>query len=118
MCDCFKNIKNELKDDLVDLLEIKKLKKDYRNYIKIIYDKKSSDYKKDMTFENFCENVENLIYDNFAHNKDEIINNLINLGFILYIFDFIKSGINEQFKDIEEKILNEIYTKIFKELNN
>ena len=118
MCDCFKKIKNELKDDLVDLLEIKKLKKDYRNYIKIIYDKKSKDYKKDMTFENFCENVENLIYDNFAHNKDEIINNLINLGFILYIFDFIKSGINEQFKDIEEKILNEIYTKIFKELNN
>ena len=118
MCDCFKNIKNELKDDLVDLLEIKKLKKDYRNYIKIIYDKKSSSYKKDMTYENFCENVEHLIYDNFAHNKDEIINNLINLGFILYIFDFIKSGINEQFKDIEEKILNEIYTKIFKELNN
>jgi len=41
----------------------------------------------------------------------------MNHGFIFFIFEVIKSGINEQFKESEEKILNEIYTEIFKELN-
>ena len=97
--------------------KIKKLKKDYQDYIKNIYDNKTDDYKKKMTYEKFCKNVENLIYDNIAHNKKEIINNVMNHGFIFFIFEVIKSGINEQFKESEEKILNEIYTEIFKELN-
>ena len=42
---------------------------------------------------------------------------MINHGFILLMFEIIKSGINEQFKDSEEKILNEIYSEIFKEMN-
>ena len=117
ICDCFKNIRDALKDDLIDLLEIKKLKKDYKDFIKTVYYNKKDDYKKQMSYEQFCVNVENLIYDNFAHNKNEIINNIINYGFLQFIFEFIKSGINEQFKEKEEKILNEIYTEIFKELN-
>ena len=117
ICDCFKNSREKLIDDLMDLLEIKKLKKDYQDYIKNIYDNKTDDYKKKMTYEKFCKNVENLIYDNIAHNKKEIINNVMNHGFIFFIFEVIKSGINEQFKESEEKILNEIYTEIFKELN-
>ena len=117
ICECFKNIRDKLKEDLMDLLEIQKLKKDYQDYIKSVYEEKPDYYKKEMTYEKFCKNVENLIYDNFAHNKKEIINNIINQGFIFYIFEVIKSGINEQFKESEEKILNEIYTEIFKELN-
>ena len=101
----------------MDLLEIQKLKKDYQDYIKSVYEEKPDYYKKEMTYEKFCKNVENLIYDNFAHNKKEIINNVMNHGFIFFIFEVIKSGINEQFKESEEKILNEVYTEIFKELN-
>ena len=79
--------------------------------------KKSESYKKEMSFEKFAKKVEDLIYDNIAHNKKEIINNVLNHGFISFILDIIKTGIEEQFKDSEEKILNEIYTEIFKELN-
>ena len=117
ICDCFINIRDKLNDELMNLLEIKKLKKDYQDYIKKVYDNKTDDYKKKMSYEKFCKNVENLIYDNIAHNKKEIINNVMNHGFIFFIFEVIKSGINEQFKESEEKILNEIYTEIFKELN-
>ena len=70
-----------------------------------------------MSFEKFSKNVEELIYDNIAHNKKEIINNVLNHGFIFFILEIIKTGIKEQFKDSEETILNEIYTEIFKELN-
>ena len=41
----------------------------------------------------------------------------MNHGFIFFIFEVIKSGINEQFKHSEEKRVNEIYIEIFKELN-
>ena len=117
ICKCFKNIRENLKDDLLDLLEIKRLKKDNEEFIKSEYEKKSDAYKKEMNYEKFCKNVENLIYDNIAHNKTEIINNILNHGFIFFILEVIKSGINEQFKDYEKQILNEIYTEIFKELN-
>ena len=117
ICDCFKNIRDNLKDNLMNLLEFKNLKNNYQDFIKNVYDRKSDAYKKEMSYEKFCQYVENLIYNNISHNKNEIINNLINLGFISFILEVIKSGINEQFKDSEEKILNEIYTEIFKELN-
>ena len=117
ICDCFKKIRDNLKDNLMNLLEFKNLKNNYQDYIKNVYDRKSDAYKKEMSYEKFCQYVENLIYNNISHNKNEIINNLINLGFISFILEVIKSGINEQFKDSEEKILNEIYTEIFKELN-
>ena len=117
ICNCFKTIRDKLKDDLMGLLEIKKLKKDNLEFIKSVYEKKSESYKKEMSFEKFAKKVEDLIYDNIAHNKKEIINNVLNHGFISFILDIIKTGIEEQFKDSEEKILNEIYTEIFKELN-
>ena len=117
ICDCFKNIRDNLKDNLMNLLEFKNLKNNYQDFIKNVYDRKSDAYKKEMSYEKFCQYVENLIYNNISHNKNEIINNIINHGFIFFILEVIKSGINEQFKDSEEKILNEIYTEIFKELN-
>ena len=117
ICDCFKKIRDNLKDNLMNLLEFKNLKNNYQDFIKNVYDRKSDAYKKEMSYEKFCQNVENLIYNNISNNKNEIINNVINHGFISFIFEVIKSGINEQFKDSEEKILNEIYTEIFKELN-
>ena len=117
ICACFKNIKDKIKDKLMGLLDKKQLKEDYQDNIKNIYDSKSDDYKKKMTYDKFCNNVEELIYGNFSDNKEEIIINMINHGFILFMFEIIKSGINEQFKDSEEKILNEIYSEIFKEMN-
>ena len=36
ICECFKNIRDKLKEDLMDLLEIQKLKKDYQDYIKSV----------------------------------------------------------------------------------
>ena len=117
ICACFKNIKDKIKDKLMGLLDKKQLKEDYQDNIKNIYDSKSDDYKKKMTYDKFCNNVEELIYDNFSDNKEEIIINMINHGFILFTFEIIKSGINEQFKENEEKILNEIYSEIFKEMN-
>ena len=117
MCNCFKSIRDKLKDDLMDLLTIKHLKKDNEEFVKSIYEKKSEEYKKEMSYEKFCEKVEDLIYDNIANNKKEIINNVINHGFIFFVIQVIKAGIKEQFKSSEEKILNEIYTEIFKELN-
>ena len=117
ICDCFKKIRDNLKDNLMNLLEFKNLKNNYQDFIKNVYDRKSDAYKKEMPYEKFCQYVENLIYNNISHNKNEIINNVINHGFISFILEVIKSGINEQFKDSEEKILNEIYTEIFKELN-
>ena len=61
ICACFKNIKDKIKDKLMGLLDKKQLKEDYQDNIKNIYDSKSDDYKKKMTYEKFCKNVENLI---------------------------------------------------------
>ena len=117
LCNCFKNLRDELKDELMSLLEMSKLKSDNQQFIKDLYDNRSEYYKKDMTYKKFCECVEGLIYDNFANNKKQIINNILNHGFIFFNLEIIKEGIKEQFKEIEEKILSEIYTKIFKEKN-
>ncbi len=70
-----------------------------------------------MSYQKYCDNVENLIYDNISNNKKEIINNVLKNGFNFYIIQIIKIGIKEQFKSCEEIILNEIYTEIFRELN-
>ena len=48
ICDCFKIIRDKLNVELVNLLEIKKLKKDYQDYIKRIYDSKNDEYKKNV----------------------------------------------------------------------
>ena len=117
LCNNFKNIRDKLKDDLMDLLTIKKLKKDNEEFVKKVYEKKSEEFKKDMSYQKYCDNVENLIYDNISNNKKEIINNVLNNGFNFYIIQIIKTGIKEQFKSCEEIILNEIYTEIFRELN-
>ena len=101
----------------MDLLTIKHLKKDNEEFVKSIYEKKSEEYKKEMSYEKFCEKVEDLIYDNIANNKKDIINNAINHAFNSFVIQIIKTGIEEQFRSCEEKILNEIYTEIFKELN-
>ena len=73
---------------------------------------------KKITYENFCDKVEDLIYGNMASKKEEIINNFLNTGFSSFIIQIIKTGINEQFKSCEEKIINEIYIQIFDELKN
>ena len=117
LCNCFKNLRNELKDNLMETLTMQKLKSDNQNFIKDIYDNRSENYKKEISFKKFCKQVEDLIYDNFTSNRKEIINNILNHGFIFFILEIIKEGIKEQFKEIEEKILSEIYAEIFKELN-
>ena len=73
---------------------------------------------KKITYENFCDKVEDLIYGNMASKKEEIINNFLNTGFSSFIIQIIKTGINEQFKSCEEKIINEIYIQIFDVLKN
>ena len=117
ICNGFKNIRNKLNEDLMELLTISRLKSDYKNYIKNIYDKRSNNYKKKMSFEQFSEQVEDLIYDNLANNKKEIINNILIQGFVCYNLEIIKSGINGQFEESEKEILGQIYTEIFKDLN-
>ena len=84
ICNCFKSIRDKLKDELMDLLTIIKLKKDNEEFVKQVYEKKSEEFKKDMSYQKYCDNVENLIYDNISNNKDEIINNALNNGFNFY----------------------------------
>ena len=71
-----------------------------------------------MDFKKYCKNVEDLIYDNIAHNSKEIINNVLNSGFSSNVIGTIKEGINGQFKEKEERILGEIYSELFKSINN
>ena len=71
-----------------------------------------------MDFKKYCKNVEDLIYDNIAHNSKEIINNILNSGFSFFVIETIKEGINDQFKEKEEKILGEIYSELFKTVND
>ena len=113
----FKNNRENIKKDLLDLLSMENLKKNFKDNVNEIYEKKSMEYKNKNDKQKYIEQVEKHIYDNLAHNKDEIINNLLNLEFNNFIIQIIKDGIKEQFKEEEKKILNEIYTEIFKELN-
>jgi hypothetical protein len=111
-----KNREN-IKKDLLDLLSMKNLKKNFEDNVNEIYEKKSMEYKNENDKNTYFKQVENYIYDNLAHNKEGIINNLLNLEFNNSIIQIIKDGIKEQFKGEEEIILNEIYNEIFKELN-
>ena len=54
LCNCFKNVREQLKDDLMDLLTIKKLKKDNEEFVKSVYEKKSEKYKKEISYKKFC----------------------------------------------------------------
>ena len=109
----FKTTFNILKNNLKNKMTKNELKKDNDEIITNIYDHKSDEYKREMTYEEFCINVDNIIYDNIYHNSDEIINNLFNIMFNVYIIDALKEGIKEQFHEIEEQIVKEIYDKLF-----
>ena len=117
LCDYFKNIKDNLKNILIDSLNKQKLKYDNEELVKLVYEKKDEKYKKEINYINFCDKVENLIYSNYDKNKEEIINNIINTEFNSFIMQIIKNGIKEQFKDCEDIILTELYNEIIKELN-
>ena len=114
----FKNTRDGIKIELNDMLSMDRLKKDNEEFIKKEYDKKSEEYKKNMDFKKYCKNVEDLIYDNITHNSKEIINNILNSGFSSFVIETIKEGINDQFKEKEEKVLGEIYSELFKTMNN
>ena len=112
----FNEIKKKLKENLILDLCVDKLKEnnDIYYFIKEIYDNKSENYKKEMSYENYLKNVENYIFYNMSKKSNEIINNLINLGFNFYILQSIRLGIQKQFEDIQEKIIIEIYSKLLK----
>ena len=114
----FKNTRDGIKKELNEMLSMDRLKKDNEEFIKEEYEKKSEEYKKNMNFKKYCSNVENLIYDNISHNSKEIINNILNSGFSFFVIETIKEGINDQFKEKEENILGEIYSELFKAMNN
>ena len=109
----FKNTYCILKNDLENKMTIQYLKEANLEIITNIYDHKTIDYKNEMSFESFCKNVENLIYDNIYHNSGQIINNLFNIMFNVYIIDALKEGIKEQFQEIQKETVKEIYDKIF-----
>jgi hypothetical protein len=113
----FKNTRDAIKNELNDMLSMDRLKKDNEELIKEEYEKKSEEYQKNIDFKEYCNNVENLIYDNITHNSKEIINNILNIGFSFFVIEIIKEGINGQFKEKEEKVLGEIYSELFK-INN
>ena len=71
-----------------------------------------------MCYKSFYKKVEDLMYNNLNKKSDEIINILINLSFNFYVIENIKSGIEEQFSGIEEKIINKIYQKLFDNLES
>ena len=114
----FKKTRDGIEKELKEMLSMKRLKKDNEEFVKKEYDKKSEEYKKNMTFKKYCSNVEDLIYDNISHNSKEIINNVLNSGFSSFVIETIKEGINGQFKEKEERILGEIYSELFKTMNN
>ena len=112
----FLNIKNNIKDDLNELLTLDNLKKDNEEIIKKIYESKNNEYKNKINFERYSKNVESFIYENIIDSKDKFINNIINASFNYYLIQIIKEGIKEQFKTREEEILTEIYTNLFKNI--
>jgi hypothetical protein len=84
----FKNTRDSIIKELNEMLTMDRLKKDNEEFIKEEYEKKSEEYKKNMDFKKYCKNVEDLIYDNIAHNSKEIINNILNSGFSFFVVDF------------------------------
>ena len=111
----FKDEKENIKGELNKLLDIKQLKKNNEEFIKIIYENKDEEYKKDMDFKKFSKNVENLIYDNLFTESKKHINNLINIGFNNFVVRKMKKGIEIQFEQMQENVIKQIYSELFKE---
>ena len=111
----FKDEKENIKGELNKLLDIKQLKKNNEEFIKIIYENKDEKYKKDMDFKKFSKNVENLIYDNLFTESKKHINNLINIGFNNFVIQKMKKGIEMQFEQMQENVIRQIYSELFKE---
>ena len=111
----FKDEKENIKGELNKLLDIKQLKKNNEEFIKIIYENKDEKYKKDMDFKKFSKNVENLIYDNLFTESKKHINNLINIGFNNFVIQKMKKGIEIQFEQMQENVIKQIYSELFKE---
>ena len=109
LCVQFKKILPTLKDDLKDLLEIKKLKNDNQALIRKIYEKKNNEYKTEVSYEKFCEKVEIIIYAKISSAKEDIIHDVLHTEFIHFIFKMIKLELLEQFKCCEEETINQIY---------
>ena len=114
----FKDKKNNLKDDLEDLLDIKKLRKNNQEFIEEVYNSRSDEYKKEMDFKQFSKKVDNLIYDNITHEKKKIVNNIMNIGFNDFVIQIIKEGIEAQLKQMKKNVINQIYSELFKENEN
>ena len=110
----FNDNKNDIINELKNLLTIDNLKKENESLFKQVYDEKSENYKSEMNYNDFCSNLENLILDNLSSNKTKVINNLINICFNDSVIEIIKEGIQEQFKEKEEQVLQEIYSELFK----
>ena len=114
----FNNEKNNIEKDLKENITMYKLINDNQELVKKVYENKNEEYKKNMSFEKYCSNVEKLIYNNITHNSKVIINNMLKSGFSLFVIETVKEGINEQLKEKEESIIGEIYSELFKNLNN
>lgn len=114
----FKDEKNNLKDDLEDLLTIKKLKKNNQEFIKEVYNSRSEEYKKKMDFKQFSKKVDNLIYDNISNESKKIVNNIMNIGFNDFVIQIIKEGIEVQLKQMKKNVIIQIYSELFKENEN
>ena len=110
----FNDNKNDIINELKNSLTINNLKKENESLFKQVYDEKSENYKSEMNYNDFCSNLENLILDNLSSNKTKVINNLINICFNDSVIEIIKEGIQEQFKEKEEQVLQEIYSELFK----
>lgn len=65
----------------MESLTMSKLTSDNKDFVKEVYNNRNGNYKKEISFEKFYKQVEDLIYNNFINNKKEIINNILNHGF-------------------------------------
>ena len=111
--DSFQKIRNKIEDNLNYLLTFNKLKRDNEEFIKNAYEFKSEEYKRKMSYNYYCNNVDNLIYKNIEKNSKKNINNMINICFNMFIINIIKEGVKEQFKEKEEDTISEIYHELF-----
>jgi len=113
--DSFEKVKNIIRIDLEHLLSMDKLKIENEEFLKFAYEIKSEEYKNKMNFEQYCKNVENIIYKNISENAKENINNILNIFFNKYVIKIIKEGVREKFSYVEKQVIDEIYIELFKE---
>ena len=109
----FQKIKENIKDTFSDFLTVENLKKNYGKNIEKLYDFKSNSYKSNMNYQTFYEKIEKIIFNKMNKKSKEILNILLDLSFHNYIIENIRLGIEGHFEKREEKIINEIYQKIF-----